>query len=170
MKNENILGIRRHLYITVNWFISFLSHQEYCFFFRSDYESQPTSVLNLICPKGSVIAAQCKDEKGEPFKIFKNDTVSMYIAQLSMGLFVIRTTIQIKRAPTLRYSMDAHVLQTLRQEVRRKYVCFFFFCFVYLKVSHYMWNSFCGYIIFNVIEDVLLRMVLLSSRIYSILP
>lgn len=47
---------------------------------RSEYETQPASVLNSICSTRTVIAARCKDEKGEPFYAVKNDTVNRYIA------------------------------------------------------------------------------------------
>ncbi|KAL4216817.1 hypothetical protein ACF0H5_024538 [Mactra antiquata] len=47
---------------------------------RSDYEHQTASVLNSLCTSGSVIDARCKDEKGEAFTSFKNDSSNMYVA------------------------------------------------------------------------------------------
>ncbi|XP_060598573.1 uncharacterized protein LOC132752271 [Ruditapes philippinarum] len=47
----------------------------------SSYEFPSVKVLDKICVDGSaVIAARCKDEKGEPFNITKNDTINHYYA------------------------------------------------------------------------------------------
>ncbi|XP_053387047.1 lysozyme D-like [Mercenaria mercenaria] len=50
---------------------------------RSTYEHQSVNVLDAICSNGPVIAAQCKDEKGESFQVTKNDSVSHFYATCS---------------------------------------------------------------------------------------
>ncbi|XP_053392042.1 uncharacterized protein LOC123541834 [Mercenaria mercenaria] len=47
---------------------------------RSSYEHQSINVLNAICSSGSVIAAQCRDDKGEPFQLIKNSSANQYYA------------------------------------------------------------------------------------------
>ncbi|XP_053392047.1 uncharacterized protein LOC128554761 [Mercenaria mercenaria] len=45
---------------------------------RSSFEHQSVKVLDTICSNGPVTAAQCKDDKGEPFNVAINSTANHY--------------------------------------------------------------------------------------------
>ncbi|XP_053387130.1 uncharacterized protein LOC128550957 [Mercenaria mercenaria] len=67
------------------WFNSFIPTETN----RSDYEHQSAKILDSLCVNGSPIAAQCKDQKGEPFSGYKNDTVGKFIATCNVVVGLI---------------------------------------------------------------------------------